>query len=130
MGITLFYSQVTSTEKLEASIATIKAELASRNEQDLVVLNDRLCHIEDEVNSNGPVPLSLEHLELYLEYLERVTPCSDEAPHPTPNSNTISSRETDAGSNSDPDLGHTEAGGETCGSNHKTLQITSTYRCR
>jgi len=45
-------------------------------------LSDRLSHIEAEVKANGPAPrpiLSLEHLELYMQFLERIKPSDQNA---------------------------------------------------
>ena len=56
---------VTSSKDLAAAIERIKIELDSRREASPGVLADQLDHIEEEVAANGPVPLALEHLELY-----------------------------------------------------------------
>jgi hypothetical protein len=62
---------VTSTDKIQESIALLQAELTSRGDADVAVMRDRIDHVEAEIEANGPIPLSLEHLELYLGFLER-----------------------------------------------------------
>jgi len=58
-------THVTSSEQLADAIESIKAELESRKIASPAVLNDKLDHISAEVEANAPVPLALEHLELY-----------------------------------------------------------------
>jgi len=72
--------KVTSTQALQESMKTIQAELEARATLSKDLLADRLDHIEAEVNANGPTILSLEHLELYLQFLERINPSETNTP--------------------------------------------------
>lgn len=62
-------THVTSSQHLRSAIDSIKAELESRTKISKTLLADQMKHISDEVDANGPVPLALEHLELYKAHL-------------------------------------------------------------
>lgn len=67
--------KVISARSLAEAIATLQTALQQRKEQrDLPLLEKQLCHIDAELGKclDVAVPLSLEHLELYQQFLERV----------------------------------------------------------
>lgn len=63
--------KVSSSSALEAAIEKIKGELTARTNVDIEKLTDLLTHVEAELEANAPVPVSLEHLELYHAWLDR-----------------------------------------------------------
>ena len=63
--------QVASSKELERSLATIQKELAARKNPDRELLAHHLQHIDREL-ATSPLEFSLEHLEMYSQYLARL----------------------------------------------------------
>ena len=65
--------KVASAKELDAALARIHRELAIRQNPDHLLVTVHLNHIAGEL-ATSPLDFSLEHLELYLQYLHRLIP--------------------------------------------------------
>jgi len=72
--------KTSSHKDLDKAIADIQTEIEHRRGVDMKKVALHLKHIEVELKENGPNPLSLEHLELYQSYLERLVLDGTSAP--------------------------------------------------
>eukprot|EP00656_Telonema_subtile_P027050 TRINITY_DN29040_c0_g1_i1.p1 TRINITY_DN29040_c0_g1~~TRINITY_DN29040_c0_g1_i1.p1 ORF type:complete len:260 (+),score=66.99 TRINITY_DN29040_c0_g1_i1:244-1023(+) len=64
--------QVSSTEALEAAIKKIRNQIEERSQTDVAKLAALVDHVEKQLDDDHPISFSLEHLELYHSWLDRV----------------------------------------------------------
>lgn len=64
--------KVSGTTELEKAAETIRAALAARKAPDVNLLTKQFSHIKNELKMDKTLPFSLEHLELFQQFLSRI----------------------------------------------------------
>eukprot|EP00811_Abedinium_folium_P032337 NODE_5390_length_1775_cov_49.375607.p1 GENE.NODE_5390_length_1775_cov_49.375607~~NODE_5390_length_1775_cov_49.375607.p1 ORF type:complete len:470 (+),score=80.38 NODE_5390_length_1775_cov_49.375607:85-1494(+) len=63
--------KISSTQELKDAIAMVQQSLDERSTLNIDLVTLQFKHIKEELGMNSVLPLSLEHLELYQQYLDR-----------------------------------------------------------